>query len=241
VPKHPRCRCDAAARFSYPRPRAPRCPLPQCSPGTVVVGAPVSLCRGQDDPSIAPWRREYRGGAGFEVYRVLLTPSFEGRLYSEVGSRCAPRARAASRPCCAARAGTVSGCGAYPFTCVLTGRRSVEPPRQPPPLHAASADCACLAVCVVPARQVVHKAYEQLGVVVIALEMYSRELRKVCLSRSRDPPCLVPCWSVRACVCVRASVCACVCVRVCGRACACPVLAYNERPPAGEGCVEALP
>ena len=37
-----------------------------------------------DNPDLPSWRREYGQGTGFEVYRVLLTAGFEGRLYSEV-------------------------------------------------------------------------------------------------------------------------------------------------------------
>ena len=39
----------------------------------------------QDDSNDLPeWKREYLKGTGYEVYRVALTPVFEGCLYSEV-------------------------------------------------------------------------------------------------------------------------------------------------------------
>jgi hypothetical protein len=58
---------------------APRRPAPP--PLTPVP--PVAV-KDDDNPDLPSWRREYGQGTGFEVYRVLLTAGFEGRLYSEV-------------------------------------------------------------------------------------------------------------------------------------------------------------
>lgn len=90
------------------------------------------------------WRREYSAGAGFEVYRVALTPGFEGRLYAEVKG---PFHWA--RRCCSA---------IHPLG----------------PLARRQGRTRSLSHVPLPCRQVVHKAYEQLGVVVIAVEMYSK-------------------------------------------------------------------